>query len=182
MEATCSLRHVEEAEELKQIVDGVASSDGDQAPAAFRRFAQIVSSAAAHPARAPGLLPLTAGGAGGSAAITDVRLPAPSGWPPHGDIAPHCSSVHPQVCKYQEQPQLLDPLLEGIVHPLTALLRAAAEAPEAADLRRVHGVARLLWQLSVVRWVLGMNLFSSRARQLRLLWHGRSKPASWTAG
>lgn len=57
-----------------------------------------------------------------------------------------------QVGKYQEQPQLLDPLLEGIVTPLTALLRAAAEDPPAADLLRVRAVARLLWQLSIVRW------------------------------
>lgn len=66
-----------------------------------------------------------------------------------GTLAP-CTR---QVGKYQEQPQLLDPLLEGLVGPLTALLRAAAEDPGAADLRRVRGVARLLWQLSVVRRV-----------------------------
>lgn len=53
--------------------------------------------------------------------------------------------------KYQEQPQLLDPLLEGLVQPLTALLRAAAEDPPAADLARVRSISRLLWQLSVVR-------------------------------
>lgn len=56
------------------------------------------------------------------------------------------------MSKYQEQPQLLDPLLEGVVAPLAALLRAAAEDPPAADLRRVRAIARLLWQLSVVRW------------------------------
>jgi hypothetical protein len=55
------------------------------------------------------------------------------------------------VSKYQEQPQLLDPLLEGLVQPLAALLRAAAAAPSAADLGAVRGVSRLLWQLSVVR-------------------------------
>lgn len=56
-----------------------------------------------------------------------------------------------QVGKYQEQPQLLDPLLEGVVQPLTALLRAAAAEPAAADLGAVRGVSRMLWQLSMVR-------------------------------
>lgn len=56
--------------------------------------------------------------------------------------------------KYQEQAQLLDPLLEGIVQPLAAVLRAAAADPAAADPARVRGVSRLLWQLAVVRCVL----------------------------
>ena len=72
-----------------------------------------------------------------------------------------------QLSKYQEQAQLLDPLLEGIVQPLTALLRAAAADPQAADLGRVRGVSRLLWQLSVVRWgdsgsSSGWGVFGSR--------------------
>ena len=66
-----------------------------------------------------------------------------------------CRRARTQVGKYQEQPQLLDPLLEGIVAPLAALLRSAAAAPAAADLRRVRDVSRLLWQLSMVRWVAG---------------------------
>ena len=70
-----------------------------------------------------------------------VRLASPTTHPRHLR----------QVGKYQEQPQLLDPLLEGLVAPLTALLRAAADQPAAADLRCVRGVSRLLWQLSVVR-------------------------------
>lgn len=53
--------------------------------------------------------------------------------------------------KYQEQPQLLDPLLEGLVSPLSALLRAAAADPATADLQRVRNICRLLWQLSLVR-------------------------------
>ncbi|KAL4422042.1 hypothetical protein ABPG77_004858 [Micractinium sp. CCAP 211/92] len=95
-ECPFSLRHVEEAGELNELVVTVADSAGKEAEAVFSRFAQIVG-------------------------------------------------------KYQEQPQLLDPLLEGIVTPLTALLRAAAENPPAADLPRVRAVARLLWQLSIVR-------------------------------
>jgi hypothetical protein len=56
-----------------------------------------------------------------------------------------------QVSKYQEQAQLLDPLLEGAVQPLAALLRTMAADPPTADLARVRGVSRLLWQLYVVR-------------------------------
>lgn len=66
-------------------------------------------------------------------------------------------ATHPaplQVSKYQEQSQLLDPLLEGLVQPLAALLRTAAAEPAAADLGVVRGVSRLLWQLSVVRCAL----------------------------
>ncbi|KAL4858426.1 Tubulin-folding cofactor D [Chlorella vulgaris] len=55
------------------------------------------------------------------------------------------------VSKYQEQAQLLDPLLEGAVQPLAALLRTMAADPPTADLASVRGVSRLLWQLSVVR-------------------------------
>jgi hypothetical protein len=55
------------------------------------------------------------------------------------------------VSKYQEQAQLLDPLLEGTVQLLAALLRTQAADPHAADLALVRGVSRLLWQLSVVR-------------------------------
>ena len=41
-EPSCGLRHVEEAGELKQLVDQVASSAGEAAEAVFPRFAQIV--------------------------------------------------------------------------------------------------------------------------------------------
>ncbi|KAL4443777.1 hypothetical protein ABPG75_011514 [Micractinium tetrahymenae] len=95
-ECPSSLRHVEEAGELNELVGRVADTAGQAAEAVFPRFAQIVG-------------------------------------------------------KYQEQPQLLDPLLEGVVAPLTALLRTAADDPAAADLPRVRAIARLLWQLSVVR-------------------------------
>ena len=84
-----------------------------------------------------------------------------------------------QVSKYQEQPQLLDPLLEDTVQPLTALLRAAAADPAAADLQRVRGVSRLLWQLSVVRWapagILPPCWATAKARQTELLGAGSIK-------
>ena len=71
----------------------------------------------------------------------------------------------PQVTKYQEQPQLLDPLLESVVGPLAQLLsqlarerssvasNAAADAPAAGGevLGRVGAVARLLWVVATVR-------------------------------
>lgn len=59
-----------------------------------------------------------------------------------------------QLDKYQEQPQLLDPYLEGIVMPLSALLRTAATAP-APDMEAAHSVSRLLWVAATVRYVQG---------------------------
>jgi hypothetical protein len=70
------------------------------------------------------------------------------------------------MIKYQEQPQLLDGCLEGVVQPLAALLRdhAAAAAPPpgaggahpgtraaAAEVGAVCGVCRLLHVLVTVR-------------------------------
>jgi hypothetical protein len=138
-EPSCGLQHVEEAGELKHLVDQVASSAGEAAEAVFPRFAQIVSGGRRRqqvthcccwgPRRCCPPRPA-------------LRLTAP----------PSLPLLSEQVSKYQEQPQLLDPLLEDAVQPLTTLLRAAAADPAAADLQRVRGVSRLLWQLSVVRW------------------------------
>lgn len=141
VECPSSLRHVEEAGELNELVGRVASSGGMDAEAVFSRFAQIVST--------DGVPPLDAAAAATAAAASPfcrcclAFLLALLNCP---------SILAQQVSKYQEQPQLLDPLLEGVVAPLAALLRAAAEDPPAADLRRVRAIARLLWQLSVVRW------------------------------
>ena len=143
-EPSCGLRHVEEAGELKHLVEQVASSSGEAAAAVFPRFAQIVSGEAppaGRPCCCPAPLP----------AVQPTRrrhLPSAAADPP---LLLHYTACM-QVSKYQEQPQLLDPLLEDTVQPLTALLRAAAAEPAAADLQRVRGVSRLLWQLSVVRW------------------------------
>lgn len=58
-----------------------------------------------------------------------------------------------QLTKYQEQSQLLDPLLDGLVKPLARLLADLAPAVDPAALPpgTLHAVARLLWQLSIVR-------------------------------
>lgn len=146
-ECPSSLRHVEEAGELNKLVDRVATSAGEEADAVFSRFAQIVSGC--------GMLQKALATQSVAATAASPLLPLPPG--------SRCSSALffiQQVGKYQEQPQLLDPLLEDIVTPLTALLRAAAADPAAADLLRVRGISRLLWQLSIVRW---------RCRNLALL-------------
>lgn len=57
----------------------------------------------------------------------------------------------PQLTKYQEQPQLLDGSLEGIVQPLAVLLRQAAVSSTAQDTARVQGVCRMLHVLVSVR-------------------------------
>ena len=56
-----------------------------------------------------------------------------------------------QVTKYQEQSQLLDPLLDGLVQPLARLLGEYAEAPGSADLARVRDVSRYLRHLANAR-------------------------------
>ena len=147
-EHSCAL-HVEEAGELNQLVQRVASSAGAEAGAVFPRYAAIVSSRRA---------------GWGSLPTGPVRPPPPppaclpcGASRPLLPLPPSPCALHTQVGKYQEQPQLLDPLLEGIVAPLTALLRADAEAPAAADVERVRAVSRLLWQLAVVRWASGWN-------------------------
>lgn len=54
-EGHCSAQHVEEGEELQQLVQGVVASGGAEAGGCYRRFAQIVSRSscslpcAAHP-------------------------------------------------------------------------------------------------------------------------------------
>lgn len=65
-----------------------------------------------------------------------------------------------QVTKYQEQPQLLDPLLEDLVKPLAGLLLRLALAATGSegsaggasvDAAAVADVSRFLWLLSTVR-------------------------------
>ena len=55
-----------------------------------------------------------------------------------------------QLEKYQEQSQLLDPLLEGIVVPLSKLLRSQAVAAT-ADLEVTNSICRLLFVVANVR-------------------------------
>jgi hypothetical protein len=61
-----------------------------------------------------------------------------------------------QLYTYQEQSQLLDTRLEGIVHPLSVLLREqamalSADSSAATPLARVLGICRLLSVLVTVR-------------------------------
>ncbi len=61
-------------------------------------------------------------------------------------------SLLPQLDEYREQSELLDPLLEGLVAPLTEVLRAAAMASAVGDnLCGMRGVSRLLWTLASTR-------------------------------
>jgi hypothetical protein len=56
-----------------------------------------------------------------------------------------------QLTKYQEQPQLLDGNLEGIVQPLAVLLRQTALSSTAQDTGSVQDICRLLHVLISVR-------------------------------
>jgi hypothetical protein len=56
-----------------------------------------------------------------------------------------------QLTKYQEQPQLLDGHLEGIVQPLAVLLRSTALSSTAQDTGSVQDICRLLHVLISVR-------------------------------
>jgi hypothetical protein len=56
-----------------------------------------------------------------------------------------------QLTKYQEQPQLLDGHLEGIVQPLAVLLRSTALSSTAHDTGSVQDICRLLHVLISVR-------------------------------
>lgn len=53
--------------------------------------------------------------------------------------------------KYQEQPQLLDGYLEGIVVPLSKLLREHAVVQASSDMSTLLAVCRLLHVLVIVR-------------------------------
>eukprot|EP00854_Cymbomonas_tetramitiformis_P010531 gene10531-12462_t len=53
--------------------------------------------------------------------------------------------------RYQEQPQLLDPHIEGMVTPLTAALRELASETETIDLSSVQRVSHAVHILSTVR-------------------------------
>lgn len=135
-ECSSGLPNVEEARELQQLVDRVAASQGVEAVAVFPRFAQIVRKTRSRKALR---------GCRGRGIAAELSLVIPR------CDCPCCPPSSPKVSKYQEQAQLLDPLLEGIIQPLAAILRTQAAEPHAAELMRVRGVSRLLWQLSVVR-------------------------------
>ena len=59
------------------------------------------------------------------------------------------------MSKYQEQSQLLDPLLEGLVQPLARLLGEYAQHPDSADLAAVRDVSQYLRHLASVRYAVG---------------------------
>lgn len=61
-----------------------------------------------------------------------------------------------QITHYQEQPQLLDPVLESLVRPLATLILQIAQPLEtfindSEAQTRLYAVSRLLWQLASVR-------------------------------
>jgi hypothetical protein len=82
-----------------------------------------------------------------------------------------------QLYKYQEQSQLLDAYLEGIVHPLSALLREQAmalnaDSSAATPLARVLGICRLLSVLVTVRgYKTVVRFFPHEAADLEAVLH-----------
>ena len=56
-----------------------------------------------------------------------------------------------QLSRYQEQPQLLDPHLSGIVEPLAGVLRGSAGAGAPEDLAVIQGISSLLWAVATIR-------------------------------
>ena len=61
------------------------------------------------------------------------------------------NTAHAQLQKYQEQCHLLDPLLEQLVAPLSALLRTFAAEESGANLASVQSISCLLWTIVTVR-------------------------------
>ena len=75
------------------------------------------------------------------------------------------------MTKYQEQAQLLDPLLEGLVRPLAGLLHAFAAGAEGGappPAATVADASRFLWLLATVRCV--------------RIWVGWGGVGRWVAG
>ena len=59
-----------------------------------------------------------------------------------------------QLVKYQEQGNLLDPHLEGIVTPLSGIVRTFAKSAEAGkefSPEALRGTCQLLWTIVTVR-------------------------------
>lgn len=87
--------------------------------------------------------------------------PSPSPCPAHRPL---------QCSKYQEQPRLLDPHLEALLAPLTAVLRAAARqaagGPASPELlASAQRAARLLHQLALLRGYKARRLGVARGAQ-----------------
>lgn len=115
---------------MQQLISSVVQSGGRDVDQHFQRYKSIVS-----------LFRYSM--------LLDVHLQhAPQHHPPTP------SSPCPlflQLTKYQEQPQLLDGSLEGIVQPLAVLLRQTAVSSTAHDTALVQGVCRMLHVLISVR-------------------------------
>jgi len=73
--------------------------------------------------------------------------------PQYDNVPPtDCTHALAQLTRYQEQPQLLDSCLEGIVQPLSFLLRAhAVDFESTASVSSTINVCRLLQVLVLVR-------------------------------
>jgi hypothetical protein len=122
---------MDEEQEVKELINAVAQSGGTDVDSHFNRYKAIVSTSHTQ---------LCLASTSPHVQSHDVRLlPTPS------------LQLAPQLTKYQEQPQLLDGSLEGIVQPLAVLLRQAAVASTAQDTARVQGVCRMLHVLVSVR-------------------------------
>ncbi len=56
-----------------------------------------------------------------------------------------------QLEKYQEQAQLLDPHMEGLIRPMAAILREQARSKQSADMNITLNVCKILWTAASVR-------------------------------
>lgn len=129
---------MEEADEVAQLVRNVVDSDGKAARDVYPRYRTIVRLCSASMMRATGSLH------GTHSALSPMLNQTP-----RNDA---CACITPaQLSRYQEQPQLLDGILEGIVQPLACVLRAAALGGCEHGIDTVVDVCRLLYVLLTVR-------------------------------
>eukprot|EP00891_Asterochloris_glomerata_P000593 jgi/Astpho2/593/e_gw1.00013.148.1_t len=56
-----------------------------------------------------------------------------------------------QLEKYQEQAQLLDPHMEGLIRPMAAILREQARSKQSADMNVTLNVCKILWTAASCR-------------------------------
>ena len=155
------ITNVAEAAELRLLVSKVSDSGGAYATTCFRRFKQIVSHLCClqvHRTALPSLVPKAREG--------QVHR--------HLLVLPRFQQNNSLLCclqleKYQEQSQLLDPCLEGIIVPLSQLLRKQAVA-STADLELTNALCRMLMVAANVRCLRAMNLLQLPLCQAHRQW------------
>lgn len=103
------------------------------------------------------------------------------------DVDQHFQRYKSILTKYQEQPQLLDGSLEGIVQPLAVLLRQTAVSSTAHDTALVQRVCRMLHVLISVRGYKTVARFfpheaADLERVLQVLGYVTNQAASSTNG